>query len=170
MDEAIKVRADVPTTSIVVANKEQASKLVRRMAGEQPPDECHLHCIMCGWSETLHFTPDELEALDGNAENYTGPCPGFEKDDKGKTAVDDQGNPIPCGCMTLQPIRKMSGASIDDMARDSRKREFREQAEVQAEVIIEKGKQAVSELLASTMASPAPVVDQAAEPPVEPKE
>lgn len=144
-DEKVTVHADVPTTSLAVVPKGQAEaqRLARRIGGEKPKNEAHLHCLTCGWSGTILFSEEEMEALivEGDPESYGGPCPGSEKDENGKPKLDENGQPIPCLAMTLQPMSRFVGGdfkSINDMAAENRRRDLREQGEVIGEVVGDK--------------------------------
>jgi hypothetical protein len=104
---------DVPTGNAIVKSTSQAQTLARKIAGELPPNECRFHCITCGWSKTLEFDEEEIEVL-GDIRDYGGPCPG-------------------CDSMTLVPYEKLLGGdikTINDRAKETRREEFKEQADV----------------------------------------
>jgi len=116
---------DVPETGSALAlSHGEATALALKMAGEPPPDECRFHCIMCGWNKTLKFEEEEIEALDGDITSYGGPCGG-------------------CKSMTLVPHNKLAGdhgKSILDQVRDNQ----REEAEINADVLVDRVKQEVA--------------------------
>ncbi len=127
--------------ALVPKSRDEASVLARRIGGEKPQNEAHLHCMMCGWSGTLRFSPEEVEAIEGGLDSYGGPCPGQEKDLQGRPKVDENGNPVICGCMTLQPMRLIAGdqfKSVNDLAAENRRRDLREQGEVIGDVVGDK--------------------------------
>jgi hypothetical protein len=127
--------------AVIPRSREEAQAIARRIGGEKPKDEAHLHCVSCGWSGTIRFTSDELEALDGDAENYCGPCPGVEKDLQGRPKKNEQGQDVLCGAWTLQPMRLIAGdqlRSINEIAAENRRRELREQGEVIGDVVGDK--------------------------------
>jgi hypothetical protein len=107
-------KSDVPKgSSLAIATPNDAKALVRRMSGEDEPDRCRFHCVMCGWNGTLHFDADEIAAL-GDVREYTGPC---QK----------------CNSQTLQPHDQIANGafkSIHEMASTNRKKEFGEAADV----------------------------------------
>jgi hypothetical protein len=85
------------------------------------------HCMTCGWSGSLHFDKDEMEALDNNIRDYTGPCP--RKD------------PAPCGMMTLTPKDALWGndfPSMSALAQKNKRAEARVNAEEFVDVVAEK--------------------------------
>ncbi len=113
-DNGPKIYDDVPTGSAIVKTTDRAQALARKMAGELPPNECRFHCITCGWSKTLQFEEDEIEALGGDITGYGGPCP-------------------ECSSMTLVPYARLMGGdikTINERARETRREEFKEQADV----------------------------------------
>jgi len=127
--------------ALVPKSREEARAIARRIGGEKPKNEAHLHCVSCGWSGTVSFTPDELEALDGDPENYGGPCPGVEKDLQGRPKKTEDGQDVLCGAWTLQPMRLIAGdqqRSINELAAENRRRELREQGEVIGDVVGDK--------------------------------
>jgi len=165
----VEVREDVPRSSLQVVprDKEEAHRLARRIGGEKPKNEAHLHCMMCGWNGTIRFSSEELDAIDdGDPESYTGPCPGTEKDLQGRPKLDEDGNPVKCGCMTLQPMSRIAGdqfKSVNDMAAENRRRELREQGEVIGDVvgdkIVSKVGAAVGDLILGSMGPVDPGAD-----------
>jgi len=108
------VKRDVPTGSaLAISTPNDAKALVRRMSGDEQPDRCRFHCVMCGWNGTLHFDADEIAAL-GSVRDYTGPCQ-------------------TCNSQTLQPhdtIENGAFKSIHEMASNNRKKEYSEAADV----------------------------------------
>jgi len=103
----------VAGTALTLSNAVEARALVRRMSGEEDPTRCHFHCVMCGWSKTLHFDEEERAAV-GDVRSYTGPCPD-------------------CNSMTLQPFDTIANGafkSIHEMASDNRKKDYSEAADV----------------------------------------
>ena len=127
--------------AVVPKTREEAQAIARRIGGEKPKNEAHLHCISCGWSATVKLSEDELEAIDGDPENYGGPCPGVEKDIHGHPKETEDGQPVICGAMTLQPMRLIAGdqlRSINEIAAENRRRELREQGEVIGDVVGDK--------------------------------
>lgn len=139
-EEAVK--SDVPKgAALAISTPNEAKALVRRMSGDDMPDRCRFHCVMCGWNGTLHFDADEIAAL-GDVRSYGGPCQG-------------------CNSMTLQPHDMIAGGafkSIHEMASNSRKKEFGEAADV----FIEKVQERVGTMFTggampgSTLSDPAP--------------
>lgn len=109
----IKVHEDVPTTALAPVTRQQTVALARNIAGDMPPNKCLFHCMSCGDSKTLEFEPDEMEALGDDVRSYGGPC-------------------WKCGYMTLVPKGELfsNQKSIDQMAREKRAMEYREQADV----------------------------------------
>lgn len=107
------VYSDVPTGAALVRSEGQQRALARRVAGIEPPDECRFHCPMCGWSNTLKFDDDEIEALGGDVTNYVGPCPS-------------------CSNQTLIPYNKMydNAVSAEQKATANRRKQYEEQADV----------------------------------------
>lgn len=108
------LKPDVPKGSaLAISTPDQARAIVRRMSGDEEPDRCRFHCVMCGWNGTLHFDADEIAAL-GDVRSYGGPCQG-------------------CSSMTLQPYDTIAGGafkSIHEMASNNRKKEYSEAADV----------------------------------------
>jgi hypothetical protein len=129
------LRPDVPTTNAIVKTGADANALARKIAGKLPPDELRFACVMCGWDKTLKFEPDELVALGGDITNYCGPCP-------------------ECDSMTLVPRDAIMGddfTSASERARESRKEEYSEAADV----FIDKVKEEVGGIMSgSTLAQP----------------
>jgi hypothetical protein len=177
-EKEIKVYDDVPRTALAVRGKEEARTALARLRGDQVPNECLFSCIMCGWKGTIRFDDDEIAAMDGDVESYGGPCSGFAKDDKGQTiyekdaqgefVVDAQGQktPVPCGQMTLLPTARMGQGDFtpgEQVAKRQKMRELREQAEVNAEVFVEKAAATIGAFMApmasSTTAPEAPVAE-----------
>jgi hypothetical protein len=117
-----KVLSDVPTGLAVVPKGANVAALARRMAGELVQNEMEFHCIACGWNKSLHFDPDEIEALGGNIRDYTGPCPG-------------------CSGQTLTPKDAFWGKdfpSMSALAAKNKRAEARVQAEEFVDVVAEK--------------------------------
>ncbi len=173
-EKTVKIYEDVPRTALAVRTKEEARSQLVRLRGDRVPNECLFCCIMCGWEGTIRFDADELAAMDDEVENYGGPCTGFAKDDKGQPVyekdeageflLDAQGNkiPVPCGQMTLLPKRNMGAGEFtpgEQVAKRAKMRELREQAEVNADVFIEKAVQAAAGVMAPPAAPPAPPAD-----------
>lgn len=108
------VKADVQKGSaLAISTPNEAKSLVKRMSGDETPDRCRFHCVMCGWNGTLHFEADEIAAL-GNVREYTGPCQG-------------------CNSQTLQPhdtIEHGAFKSIHEIASKNRQKEYGEAADV----------------------------------------
>lgn len=128
---------DVPVThapgTAIVKSSEEARSLALKIAGEELPDECRFHCITCGWSKTLKFDDGELEALGGDITAYGGPCP-------------------ECDSMTLVPYASLLGKDIETVyqrAKKKRHEEYREQAEVQADVLIDRVAGKVGDMMAA---------------------
>lgn len=67
---------------------------------------------------TLKFDEEEMAALGDDLSNYTGPCP-------------------VCNFMTLVPMSKFTGSSIQQMARENRQAEYKEQAKAFVDVVKE---------------------------------
>jgi hypothetical protein len=135
-------KPDVPTgTALAVTSPHDARALVRRMSGDQMPDRCHFHCVMCGWSKTLNFDADEIAALGDNVRDYGGPCPG-------------------CGSMTLQPYDTIAGGafkSVHEMATANKKKEYGEAADVFIEKVQGKvGEMFTGVMPGSTLGDPSP--------------
>jgi hypothetical protein len=65
---------------------------------------------------TLKFEEDEIAALGGDLSQYTGPCP-------------------VCNFMTLVPLSQFTGHTIDGMAMENRKGEYKEQAKAFVDVV-----------------------------------
>jgi len=100
-------------SALAIKTPDEARAIVRRMSGDDMPDRCRFHCVMCGWNGTLHFDADEIAAL-GDVRSYGGPCQG-------------------CNSMTLQPHDTIEGGafkSIHEMASSNRKKEYSEAADV----------------------------------------
>jgi hypothetical protein len=166
--QTVKIYDDVPRTAMVVRGKEEARSALVRLRGDQVPNECLFCCIMCGWEGTIRFDAEELAAMGDEVENYAGPCSGVAKDDKGQVVhekdetgefvLDAQGNriPVPCGQLTLLPKRNMGAGEFtpgEQVAKRAKMRELREQAEVNADVFIEKAVQAAASVMTPPAAS-----------------
>lgn len=124
-----KVFPDVPKglSLALVPTGAAASVLARRLGGEIAKNEMEYHCMTCGWSGSLKFDPDEIEALGGDISEYSGPCPGRE----GET----------CHCMTLVQKSALFGKdypNMSDLAAKNKRGEARVQAEEFVEVVAEK--------------------------------
>jgi hypothetical protein len=129
-DEYARLRAG--GTAIVRSEKE-ARAAIERIAGKPRNEEVYW-CMGCGFVEdannpssvkhpsglTLRFDEDEIEALQGDLGNYTGPCP-------------------VCKYMTLVPYDRMAGGrTIDGLAREQKKEEWKGQANAIADVFEER--------------------------------
>lgn len=128
---------DVPQTGVAIVKHDDARALAKRMAGEEAPNECHFHCITCGWSKTLQFEEDEIVALGGDITNYGGPCP-------------SEGG---CGSMTLVPRASLMGddvGTIYSKAKANRRKEYEEQAGV----LVDKVKDEIANVMAGSTLSP----------------
>lgn len=131
--------------ALVVSTPAQASALARRIAGGAPPDEATFWCMTCGFQDeatgqvkyprglTYKFDDDELEGLGGDPYKWAdhNPCP-------------------VCNSMTLVPWDSLGDRSfsIKGSAKEERRREYKEQAEVQAEVF---GKKIVEVMAGSVL-------------------
>ena len=116
---------DVPETGVALAlSHKEATALALKMGGEPPPDECRFHCIMCGWNKTLKFEEAEIDALGGDITSYGGPCGG-------------------CSSMTLVPHDKLAGSDAQSIL-DQARANAREDAEIHADVLVERVKEEVS--------------------------
>lgn len=117
--------SDIPQSSAIVKNSDQARALALKMAGEEPPDECRFHCVTCGWNQTLKFEEEEIAALGGDITRYTGPCPP---------------NQNGCGNMTLVPHARLMGQEFETVyqrAKKDRTEEYKEQAKVLVDTVKE---------------------------------
>jgi hypothetical protein len=106
------------------------------MAGEEAPNECHFHCITCGWSKTLQFEEEEISALGGDLTSYGGPCP-------------------ECDAMTLVPRASLMGddvGTIYSKAKANRRKEYEEQASV----LVDRVKGEIANVMAGSTLSPTP--------------
>lgn len=145
------------TEAIVVSTPAQASALARRIAGGAPPDEATFWCMTCGFLDestgvvkyprglTYKFDDDELQGLGGDPYKWSdhNPCP-------------------MCNSMTLVPWDALGDKSfsIQGSAKEERRREYKEQAEVQAEVFGKKIVQVMAgSVLDGAMKDPADEVD-----------
>jgi hypothetical protein len=129
-------RSDVPETGTSIVKHDEARALAKKIAGEELPNECHFHCITCGWSKTLQFEEDEIEALGGDITGYGGPCP-------------------ECSAMTLVPRASLMGddvGSVYQQAKANRRAEFSEQADV----FIDKVQERVGAVMAGSTLEPRP--------------
>ena len=116
------IRPDVPTGLAVVPRGADVHALARRIGGEIVQNELEFHCLSCGWSKSLQFEPDEIEALGGNIREYTGPCP-------------------QCNMMTLTPKDAFWGKdfpSMSALAQKNKRAEARVNAEEFVDVVAEK--------------------------------
>lgn len=114
----------VPGTALAVSSRAEAMALARRMAGDAIPNEMRFRCITCGWDKTLQFDDDEILALNNDISQYGGPC----------------GD---CGSMTLVPFGSLFGADfkpILERDKEQRHKEYKEQAVVQAQTLVEEVK------------------------------
>jgi len=96
--------------------------LARRTAGQLPPDEMRFHCSNCGENKTLKFEKDEIEALNGDISEYTGPCWG-------------------CGTMMLMPYDSLWGSefpSMHERAREAKRQETKEMVHDVVEAVTDK--------------------------------
>jgi hypothetical protein len=124
-----QVKPDVPTGLAVIPKGADVHALARRMGGQIVQNEMEYHCLSCGWSKSLQFDKDEMEALDNNIRDYTGPCPGILPD--GST----------CGMMTLTPKDVLWGndfPSMSTLAQKNKRAEARVNAEEFVDVVAEK--------------------------------
>jgi hypothetical protein len=122
-----------PRGGAIVKTSAGAQALARALAGELPPNKCQFHCVTCGFVDpstgkakrqylTLEFDEDEIEALGGDVRSYSGSCPDCDHD-------------------TLVPFDMMMGSdfNIRGAAQANRRQEYEEQAQV----FIDKAKEAV---------------------------
>jgi len=121
-DNDIPVRPDVTGGSALVATDREAGAAIARMTGK-PRNEETYWCMGCGFVEdqnnptsvkypkgvTLHFDEEEIEALGGDLSSYTGPCP-------------------VCKYMTLVPMSKFGGGTIQGDAMEQKKKDWDGQA------------------------------------------
>jgi hypothetical protein len=117
-----KVMPDVPAGLAVIPKGTDMHALARRTAGEIVQNELEFHCLACGWNKSLCFDPEEMEALDNNIRDYTGPCPG-------------------CNAMTLTPKDVFWGKdfpSMSALAQKNKRAEARMEAEEFVDVVAEK--------------------------------
>jgi len=136
---------DKKDDAIVVSSPQQASALARRIAGGAPPDEATFWCMSCGFVDqqtdkvkyprglTYKFDEDEMLALGGDPYKWAlhNACP-------------------VCDSMTLVPWDQLGDRSFTVLgaAKEERHREYKEQAEVQAEVF---GKKIVQVMAGSVL-------------------
>lgn len=138
---------DVPRTNAIVKTEGEAHTLARRMAGEIPPNFGRFHCITCGWNNTLEFTAEEMDALGQDVTKYKGECPD-------------------CSCRTLVIYDALFGAemkSIDQRAREGRREEFKEQADVLADRFGEEVRNVIGAVTTGNIFDGAPGMPTAAE-------
>lgn len=124
-----QVKSDVPVGLATIPKGMSAAALARRTAGEIVQNEMEFHCMSCGWSKSLQFDKDEMEALDNNIREYTGPCPGVLADGS------------VCGMMTLTPKDVLWGndfPSMSTLAQKNKRAEARVNAEEFVGVVVEK--------------------------------
>ena len=124
-----QVRSDIPAGLAVIPKGADVHALARRMGGEIVQNEMEFHCLSCGWSKSLQFDADEMEAMDNNIRDYTGPCPGKLPD--GST----------CGMMTLTPKDALWGndfPSMSSLAQKNKRADARVNAEEFVGVVAEK--------------------------------
>lgn len=139
------VKPDVPPglALALVPTGSGASTLARRIGGEIVKNEMVYHCMTCGWSGSLQFDPEEIEALNNDISNYSGPCPGKDKV-----------TGSPCNCMTLVQKDTLFGKDFPSMS-DLAARNKRSEARVQAEEFVAVVKESVGDMLTgSTLSQP----------------
>lgn len=117
--------------SAIVRTQAEASSALQRITGKPANEEVYW-CMSCGFAEdpndpakvrypkglTLKFDEDEIAALAGDLSAYTGPCP-------------------VCEFMTLVPMDRFTGGTIQQMARENRAAENREMAKTFVDVVKE---------------------------------
>lgn len=138
------VKSDTGVGLMKIPKGTDAKALARRVAGQIVKNEMEFHCMACGWSKSLRFEPDELEALDNNIRDYTGPCPG-------------------CGAMMLTPKDVLWGNDFPSMSELARKNK-REDAKVQAEEFVDAAAKKVGEMMGGA-AIPKPTIEDPGESP-----
>lgn len=140
-DETVpNFKPDVPQTGVAIVKHDDARALARRMAGDEAPNECHFHCITCGWSKTLQFTEGEIQALGDDVTAYGGPCPAEEGG---------------CGSMTLVPRASLFGDDVGTIyakAKANRRKEYEEQAGV----LVDRVKGEIASVMQGSSPSPTP--------------
>ncbi|RLB38700.1 MAG: hypothetical protein DRH30_11085 [Deltaproteobacteria bacterium] len=127
---------DVQPSGSAIVKHEEATALARKIAGEDPPDECRFHCVTCGWGKTLKFEEDEAAALAGDITSYGGPC--------GE-----------CGSMTLVPYASLMGDETKTVLQNA-KAIRREEYQEQAEVLVDRVKSEVAVMMGGSTLSPTP--------------
>ncbi len=132
------LRNDVPAGLATIPKGMNATALARATAGEIAPNRLEYHCGACGWSGTIEFEPEEIEALGGNIRDYSGPCP----------------NPVTrCGCMTLTPKDVYWGKDFPSMSAMAQKGK-REDARINAEELVNAVVEKVGPMMGGSMPKP----------------
>jgi hypothetical protein len=112
--------------------REQTQHALQRVIGGKAPNEEVFWCMSCGFAEdpedpskvrypkglTLQFEPDEIAALGNDIRSYSGPCPC-------------------CDFMSLVPMDKFTGGTIQGMARENRDADHRAMAKTFVDVVKE---------------------------------
>jgi hypothetical protein len=149
---------DEKSESTALARKQQseARSQALAIAGKRPNVEV-FWCVSCGFSDgghaddgapvvkyprglSLEFAADEVEALGGDIRSYGGPCP-------------------VCNSMTLVPMDEFGPEfkSLREEVGESKRREYAEQAEVQADILVDRVKQEIAgSVFSGAMTDPAP--------------
>jgi hypothetical protein len=138
----------------IVRTSDEAKAIAKILAGEEPPDRCRFACLACGWNGTLHFDEGEMEALGGDAKEYQGPCPGVGPvvSETGERSVPEGVDAwmiagctlaagLKCGMMTLRPsdsVFDKNFVPVNEQARVARRAEYKEQAEVLVETVVDR--------------------------------
>jgi len=136
-----EMKPDVPVGLATIPKGMSASALARRTVGEILQNELEFHCASCGWSGSLKFDKDEMEALDNNIRDYSGPCP-------------------KCSTMTLSPKDLYWGnefPSMSALAQKNKRAEARVNAEEFVDVVAEK----ITDMMGGT---PKPTIEDPADP------
>lgn len=121
-----------PKGSALARTQEQTRHALQRVIDGKASNEEVYWCMSCGFAEdpndptkvrypkglTLQFEPDEIAALGGDLSAYSGPCP-------------------VCEFMSLVPMGKFTGSTIDHAARENRQAENREMAKTFVDVVKE---------------------------------
>lgn len=120
-----------PGHALARTQQETKYALQRVMDGKAQNEEVYW-CMSCGFAQdpndpskvaypkglTLQFEPDEIAALGGDLSAYSGPCPC-------------------CNFMSLVPLEKFTGGTIQERARENRQAENREMAKTFVDVVKE---------------------------------
>jgi hypothetical protein len=153
-DQNSGFKPDVPAgpgTSLVVSTPAEKRAYLARLSGELPPNECRYLCRNCGQDKTLQFADDEMDLLASMSQtilDYSGPC-------------------WNCNTQMLVPydtIQDGSFKSIQDMAKDNKKRDYTEASEV----FLDKLQSRVGDMLTGGMPGAAPVQTDGATAPGKP--